>query len=135
MENKLIVHCSDSTFGNTLTIEQWHKERGFDTVGYHWVILNGRATKRSPYRAFLDGTIESGRSELKRGAHCTGHNGYYGVCLIGKTEFTPFQFKSLALIVNELAIPIKHIYPHNAFSTKTCPNFDVEKWKEDYLNA
>jgi len=41
MKNKkVIIHCSDSSFGNAVLIDKWHRQRGFDNIGYHFVILN-----------------------------------------------------------------------------------------------
>ena len=63
------------------------------------------------------------------GAHARGHNrDSVGTCLIGKTEFTEAQFKSLKVLHNILdgIFPGLDYYPHNHFSQhKTCPNFDV----------
>lgn len=129
MQNKLIVHCSDSEFGNALLIDQWHRERGFDMIGYNWVILNGVTRKRSKYVDFLDGAIESGRPINRTGAHCKGKNSYYGVCLIGVDNFTYDQFNALESLVYSLEIRNEHIYGHNHFDKgKTCPNFDVAEW-------
>ena len=38
---KIIIHCSDSEFGDAALIDKWHKERGWTGIGYHYVILNG----------------------------------------------------------------------------------------------
>ena len=38
---KVIIHCSDSDFGTASVIDGWHKERGWDGIGYHYVITNG----------------------------------------------------------------------------------------------
>lgn len=72
--NQIIVHCSATPEGknfNANDIDRWHKERGFDCIGYHYVID-------------LDGTIEKGRPIEKVGAHVKGHNSNsIGVCYIG----------------------------------------------------
>ena len=38
----IVIHQSDSAFGNAAVIDEWHRERGWSGIGYHWVILNGR---------------------------------------------------------------------------------------------
>jgi hypothetical protein len=38
----IVIHQSDSAFGNAAVIDKWHRERGWSGIGYHWVILNGR---------------------------------------------------------------------------------------------
>ena len=83
---KAVIHCSDSPQGrgdNAQTIHRWHKERGFDGIGYHYVILE-------------DGTVENGRPEFWSGAHAKGHNDAIGICFIGDEDFTEAQFQSLA---------------------------------------
>ena len=71
---ELIVHCSATPEGKDYsvdTIRQWHLQRGFSDIGYHYVI-------------YRDGSIHIGRDESIIGAHCTGHNtNSIGVCYIG----------------------------------------------------
>lgn len=107
----VIVHCSDSSFGNAALITKWHVvERKFEIIGYHYVILNGRlsAYKRHGY---FDGHIETGRPldddkdlELdERGAHAFGYNNSVGICLIGLSgTFTNAQLMSLSFLVKKL---------------------------------
>ena len=42
---KIVLHCSDSTFGNAAVITNWHIQRGWQTIGYHFVICNGHLNK------------------------------------------------------------------------------------------
>ncbi|WP_337632460.1 N-acetylmuramoyl-L-alanine amidase, partial [Prevotella sp.] len=50
---------------------RWHRERGFDSIGYHYII-------------YLDGSIHFGRPVEQAGAHCKGHNANsIGVCYVG----------------------------------------------------
>lgn len=107
----VIVHCSDSSFGNAALITKWHvTERRFETIGYHFVILNGRisAYKRN---AYFDGHIETGRPldddkdmELdEAGAHAFGYNNSVGICLVGLSgTFTDAQLRSLAFLIKSL---------------------------------
>jgi len=99
--DSIIVHCSDSISGNAIIIDEWHRQRGFNEIGYHYVILNG-----NPQRAdvMVDGFIETGRDINKEGAHCSRHNKHsIGVCLIGKSgNFTPKQYKSLVFLIKSL---------------------------------
>ena len=116
--DKHIIHCSDSTHGNVNEIRKWHMERGWDDIGYHFVILP-------------DGTIELGRPLHIMGAHCKGHNeNSIGTCLIGVSEFSENQFSAL----KKLHVMLKHIFPkigpygHRDFTDKkTCPNFEVKE--------
>lgn len=115
---KHIIHCSDSEAGDVNLIRQWHLERGFADVGYHFVVRR-------------DGVIELGRQLNTIGAHCENHNhDSIGTCLIGKADFTPAQFASLKALHTQLTslYPGLLAYPHNAFNThKTCPNFHIEE--------
>lgn len=148
----IIIHCSDSDFGDAKTIDFWHKQRGWKGIGYHYVILNG---KRYAGQVILglnneDGKIEKGRmvngddwidgNEI--GAHCLGYNDKsIGICLIGKKEFTMRQFDSLIFLLEDLldkhakTIPVKNILGHYETESgkaegKTCPNFNMDKLRE-----
>jgi N-acetylmuramoyl-L-alanine amidase len=70
----IVIHYSatypDQDIG-VKEIRQWHTERGFRDVGYHWIIRR-------------DGTLEEGRPEGTPGAHVRGHNsGTIGICWVG----------------------------------------------------
>lgn len=127
--DKIIIHCSATPEGRAVTVEEidrWHKERGFDCIGYHYVI-------------YLDGSIHLGRSIEKIGAHCVNHNiTSIGVCYIGglekdcktpKDTRTDAQRKAMRSLISELKVqyPNASIHGHREFVTKACPCFDVKK--------
>ena len=61
---KIIIHCSATPEGRHVTVKDitaWHKQRGFRTIGYHYVI-------------YLNGEIHPGRKESEVGAHTIGQN-------------------------------------------------------------
>ncbi|MCH5347505.1 MAG: N-acetylmuramoyl-L-alanine amidase, partial [Muribaculaceae bacterium] len=72
--SKIIVHCSATPAGREVSvaeIDRWHRARGFNEIGYHYVIG-------------LDGQVHRGRAVEKVGAHCSGQNAEsIGVCYIG----------------------------------------------------
>ena len=113
-----IVHCSDSPTGDVKAIRAWHKARGWEDVGYHFVIRR-------------DGEIEVGRMLPAVGAHVAGHNtDSIGTCLIGKGMFEAVQFAALERLHGALEVmfPGLKVYGHADFTAhKTCPNFDVRK--------
>ena len=126
---ELIVHCSATPEGKDYsvdTIRQWHLQRGFSDIGYHYVI-------------YRDGSIHIGRDESIIGAHCTGHNtNSIGVCYIGgcasdgktpKDTRTTEQKQSLVKLLKELKTkyPKASIHGHRDFSSKACPSFDATK--------
>ncbi len=130
--DSIVVHNSDSPWGDAAVIRDWHKARGFNDIGYHAVILNGFRWNSTDYTAHGDGLLEPGRAVSIPGAHVRGHNRTtLGVCLIGKEEFTPKQFDSLERLLwawgNLYKVPRKNIVGHRDLdSKKTCPNFDVQ---------
>lgn len=126
---ELIVHCSATPEGKDFTvsqIKQWHLQRGFSDIGYHYVI-------------YRDGSIHIGRDESVIGAHCTGHNtNSIGVCYIGgvatdgktpKDTRTAGQKQSLVKLLKELKVkyPQASIHGHRDFANKACPSFDATK--------
>lgn len=123
---KIILHCSATPEGRDVTaaqIDQWHRQRGFKMIGYHYVVR-------------LDGTVEPGRSETVVGAHCSGQNSHsIGVCYIGgcdknmkpKDTRTAAQRKALREIVADLRrrYPRATVHGHYEFAAKACPSFAV----------
>lgn len=128
--NEVIIHCAATPEGKDFTvadITRWHKERGFSTIGYHWVV-------------YRDGSVHPGRLEASIGAHVSGHNAdTLGVCYIGglaangtlaKDTRTPAQKAALLDLVKALAAKyptIKKVTGHNQYAQKACPSFDVRK--------
>jgi len=100
---EVIIHCSDSSWGNSIVINEWHLQNGWSGIGYHAVILNGKITAKC-YNKHFNGAIESGRpfddndriEGWETGAHVKSMNDRIGVCLIGKSgKFTAEQIASL----------------------------------------
>lgn len=127
--NEIIVHCSATPEGKDYTvadIKRWHIARGFNTIGYHYVV-------------YRDGTIHEGRDINTAGAHCTGHNTHsIGVCYIGgcaadgktpKDTRTKEQKESLVWLLRELCdvYPKAVIHGHRDYANKACPSFDATK--------
>lgn len=107
----IVLHCSDSHFGNAALIAKWHLARGWQGIGYHYVILNGWLSAKS-YHPCYNGHIETGRalnsdssvSPFEVGAHVKGHNAQsVGICLIGRSGvFTDEQLNAALSIVYQL---------------------------------
>lgn len=131
--NKIIVHCSATPEGRVVTvkdIDEWHKQRGFTKIGYHYVI-------------YLDGSIHLGRKEEEVGAHCLGYNASsIGVCYIGglakdgktpKDTRTPEQKAALLTLLKKLKAkyPKAAIHGHREFAAKACPCFNAKAEYKD----
>jgi hypothetical protein len=127
--NEIILHCSDSAWGDAAVIDRWHKERGWLGIGYHFVILNGRRFANSKFDVGDDGLVEVGRPLHTVGAHCFGRNEHsVGVCLIGRHHFTAKQLLgALPEVIGVVRLVVGNVpvRPHSLYSAKTCPNFDV----------
>jgi len=115
---KVIIHCSDSAFGNVALITKWHiVERGWSNIGYHYVILNGWLSPKK-YHFQYDGHIETGRPldddsdmELDEiGAHAFGYNDRIGICLIGKSGvFSQNELHGLDILISRLSVQFGEI--------------------------
>ena len=131
--NEIIIHCSATPEGKDYTVEQirqWHKQRGFSDIGYHYVI-------------YRDGSIHSGRPIERIGAHCLKHNAHsVGICYIGgvskdgktpKDTRTDAQKESLIKLIKELKAkyPKATVHGHREYANKACPCFDA---KSEYKN-
>lgn len=136
--SQIILHCSDSRFGNAELIDAWHRERGWDGIGYHYVICNGHPNAGSEYDPASDGLVQHGRPVEKPGAHAKGHNAHsLGVCLIGERRFTGMQLAALSGLLHILqkryALPARAVLGHCELDPrKTCPNLPMA-WVRDTL--
>ena len=125
--NKVIVHCLDtpdkpSKEGSLYDVEdvdQWHRDRGWDSVGYHWVITR-------------DGILQQGRDEQKIGAHCYGQNeNSLGVAYEGSYLPTMDQVVTFCDLYRQIYSVHKIDWsmwePHYFYDeNKECPGFPIE---------
>jgi N-acetylmuramoyl-L-alanine amidase len=127
--NEIILHCTATPEGRPVRVAQiraWHLARGWNDIGYHYVIG-------------IDGEIWRGRPLKLVGAHVAGHNvGTIGIAYVGgddkdtlqpKDTRNKAQLASLDLLCRELirVIPtIERITGHNDYDKgKACPSFKV----------
>jgi LysM repeat protein len=113
----IIIHHSATDDGNALSFYRSHRSRGWDSLGYHFVVDNGSDGKQ-------DGQIEVSPRWTKQqdGAHCraSGMNSIgIGICLVGnfsKDRPSRAQLESLAYLVKVLQkqyrIPERNIIGH-----------------------
>jgi N-acetylmuramoyl-L-alanine amidase len=118
---KIVVHCSESPHrgDSAEDIHYWHKARGWDGIGYHYVIRE-------------DGKVDYGRPHYWIGAHVHRHNlGTIGICLLGIDYFTEVQLVALRTLIMRLLeeYPDAEVVGHRDLDpNRTCPNFDVKHW-------
>lgn len=123
----IIIHCSavkPHIKSSAQDIDAWHRQRGMDGIGYHYVIRR-------------DGSIETGRPETQIGAHCKDHNkNSLGICYEGGLDRygrpadtrTPEQKEALLTLLKDLKKRYPHaiITGHYTFNPrKACPCFDA----------
>ena len=155
--DSIVIHCSATKAGVDLKakdIDRIHKQRGFNRIGYHYVID-------------LDGTVETGRPLTMEGAHCNtkGYSGVsynrhsIGICYIGGLDKngkpadtrTEAQKKALKNLVVELCgkYEICEVLGHRDTSPdldgdgevepkewiKACPCFDVHSEFPNFLKT
>lgn len=81
----IVIHCTASKWGDAAAVRRWHRDRGWNDIGYHGVILNGFRTyediSKRNYHFNLDGKIEPGREDNVRGAHCLAEG--MNLCTLG----------------------------------------------------
>ena len=106
--DEIIIHCSATPEGKDFTVEdirKWHKQRGFNDIGYHYVI-------------YRNGSIHAGRPVAQAGAHCRGHNANsIGICYIGglaKNGKTPKDTRTEAqkVAIEQLLKELHNRYPN-----------------------
>jgi len=130
----VVIHHSATPSGSGRAFDAHHRAKGWDELGYHFVIGNGTQTP--------DGHIEVGPrwDKQKHGAHCKTPDNYYndhgiGICLVGdftSTRPTRRQLASLYRLTRFLTqscrIPPDRVTTHCGVTRKTqCPgNFPIQ---------
>ena len=99
---EIIVHCTATFADQRVTvadITRWHKQRGWKTIGYHYVVDQ-------------EGNVYPGRPLEQAGAHCTR---------------TDAQKAALLGLLTDLKqrFPEAVIHGHRDFASKACPCFDA----------
>jgi N-acetylmuramoyl-L-alanine amidase len=104
-------------------IQQWHLDRGWATVGYHFVL--------SP-----TGRIFRGRPVDRLGAHVLGHNvGTVGICLMGNFESERPTASALAaldlvrtrLVPGGAAVALLGHRDHRGHESSACPGRHLKR--------
>jgi hypothetical protein len=127
----IVIHHSATPSGGARAFDKMHKAKGWDELGYHFVIGNGTDTG--------DGQVEVGPRwpKQKWGAHAktpdNRFNNYgIGICLVGNFDVerpTKAQIQSLSKLVAYLMvtyhIPADHVLGHGQTKATDCPGRNV----------
>ena len=123
----IIIHHSATPSGGAATFDRMHRQKGWDELGYHFVVGNGTDTR--------NGQVEVGPrwTKQKWGAHAkTADNRYndygIGICLVGNFDVdrpTHEQMKSVSKLVAYLMktyhIPPDRVLGHGDTKPTDCP--------------
>lgn len=124
----IVVHHSATTNGDAAAFDRAHRARGWDELGYHFVVGNGSLSR--------DGQLEVGSRwrKQKHGAHAKvrGHPEYnqlgVGICLVGNFNNAPpgeAQMQTLARLIRGLMtrynIPKSRVLGHGMLAPTDCP--------------
>jgi len=129
--NEIILHCSgtDIESYDFKSMKYDHvNNRGWSDVGYHAGID-------------WDGDIHILRPINKAGAHCRGRNAHsIGICVLGLNSFSRIQMQQLGKLCDMFCMIFdlskEDIKPHNFYNkNKTCPNFDFDKFLDEYVTV
>lgn len=128
----IVIHCSATPPSMDIgadEIRQWHLARGFDDIGYNYIIRR-------------DGTVEAGRPEGAELAHAEGYNTEaIAICLVGgvnehggpAANFTEAQGGTLKPFIAwmERRYPAASIIGHRDLPgvLKDCPSFSVAQFR------
>jgi N-acetyl-anhydromuramyl-L-alanine amidase AmpD len=129
----IVVHHSATSCGCASEFHHAHQARGWDELGYHFVIGNGTGS--------ANGQIEVGPRwyKQKHGAHCKTAGNYHnehgiGICLVGnfeRTRPTARQMASLNKLLRFLmancGIPANRVIGHREApgAQTVCPGANV----------
>jgi hypothetical protein len=123
----IVIHHSATPTGGAAAFDKMHKAKGWDELGYHFVIGNGTDTH--------DGLVEVGSRwpKQKWGAHTKTPGEEFnmhgiGICLVGNfdvTHPTDAQMKSLSKLTSYLMktyhISADHVVGHRDCKSTDCP--------------
>lgn len=123
----IVIHHSATPTGGAAAFDRMHRDKGWDELGYHFVVGNGSDTG--------NGAIEVGPRwpKQKWGAHTKTPDNQYndfgiGICLVGNFDITrpsSEQMRSVSKLVAYMMktyrIPADHVVRHKDCKSTDCP--------------
>jgi N-acetylmuramoyl-L-alanine amidase len=123
--NWIVIHHSATPTGGAAAFDKMHKAKGWDELGYHFVVGNGTDTR--------DGQIEVGSRwpKQKWGAHTKTPDNQFnehgiGICMVGNFDVshpTEVQTRAVARLVAYL-MKTYHISPDHVVGHRDCKSTD-----------
>ena len=127
----IVIHHSATPSGSASEFDKMHKAKGWDELGYHFVIGNGTQSG--------NGQVEVGPRwpKQKWGAHAKTPDNKYndygiGICLVGNFDIerpTPQQTQALSKLVAYLMrtykIPASNVLGHRDTKPTDCPGRNI----------
>ena len=129
--NRIARHHSATAQGDVFAFQNWWRQLGWITGGYHYVILR-------------DGTVQWVYDDHVIANGVGGHNtNTIHVCLVGSSNFTAAQEQSFDAIVRIIRarranITIPNVWGHREFSGhawNTCPGINMVNIRARLSNA
>jgi hypothetical protein len=140
----IVIHHSATPTGGAAAFDRMHRQKGWDELGYHFVIGNGSDTR--------DGAVEVGSRwpKQKHGAHAKTPDNEFnkfgiGICLVGNFDndrLSAAQRQSLAKLVGYLMktynISASNVIAHGDTKATDCPGrnvhiAEVRRWAAQYV--
>ncbi len=123
----IVIHHSATPTGGAAAFDKMHRAKGWDELGYHFVVGNGTDTR--------DGQIEVGSRwpKQKWGAHAKTPDNRFneygiGICLVGNFDVgypSAAQMASVdrlvAYLMKTYHIPADHVLGHGDTKATDCP--------------
>jgi hypothetical protein len=125
--NWIIIHHSATPTGGAAAFDKMHKAKGWDELGYHFVVGNGTDTR--------DGQVEVGPRwpKQKWGAHTKTPDNQFnnfgiGICLVGNFDNTRPSYaqmqatsKLVAYLMKTYHVPPERVIGHGMAKPTDCP--------------
>jgi hypothetical protein len=123
----IVIHHSATSNGNAVKFDREHKAKGWDELGYHFVINNGNGG--------VDGRVEVGPRwpKQKWGAHAKTPDNRFnefgiGICFVGNFQDAQPTFKQMqsgarlvAWLMKTYKIPASNVIGHDDAKATLCP--------------
>jgi N-acetyl-anhydromuramyl-L-alanine amidase AmpD len=142
----IVIHHSATTGGTVESITKGHLDRGFEEIGYHFLINNGQSqgTRNGEIAATIRWTQQMAGAHCKVADHPEFNDEGIGVCLVGDFELkppTPEQLASLQMLIQAIRerhnIPIERVVGHRELKATKCPGrkFPMDQFLIDLRQA